>query len=83
MSKSKSRAAEFYTLPASKLRAGMSTADGQDVVSVDASDPTFITYHVVTPGYADGETRGSLPNGTIRLAVFTDTEVDGRESPKE
>lgn len=84
-----SKPAEFYTLPAHKLAAGMSTADGQDITDVwFAKGGQLVGYDTYTPA-DDPDTddyNRSMPDDRIAgrdelvdLAVFCNTEVDGRE----
>lgn len=71
---------EFYSLPAHQLRAGMSTADGQDITDVELDeDRRLVLYDTVTPGHEDGDDRCAQWDEQVDLAVFEDTEVDGRE----
>lgn len=70
---------EFYSLPAHQLRAGMSTADGQDITAVELyEDRRLVIYDTVTPGHEDGDDRCAQWDEQVDLAVFSDTEVDGR-----
>ena len=83
---------EFYQLPARLLRPGMSTADGQDITDVEPAGD-LVLYHTYTPRPDDGdedENNYSAPDGRVSardelidLAVFPDTEVDGRITEKE
>jgi hypothetical protein len=76
----------FYTLPAQNLVEGVSTADGQDVISVDVGDDGMVFAQVYTPRSDDPEqdasNRGAPESRLYRvddrvdLAVFSDTEVD-------
>lgn len=60
----------FYELPAEELKAGLSTADGQDILDVDVG-PDIVIYHVVTPGHEeDTEARVSEPGTMVDLAEF-------------
>lgn len=61
----------FYTLPASDLEPGLSTADGQYILSVD-SDGDAVLYTVATPGYDDTETRIAPVDERVELAEFED-----------
>ncbi|OIV37018.1 hypothetical protein BIV57_13600 [Mangrovactinospora gilvigrisea] len=81
--------AEFYRLPATKLRRGMSTDDGQDILKVDPpTDDGIVFYQVYTPRPDDEELdaineseavwRFCRQDERVDLAVFSDTEVDGR-----
>lgn len=81
--------AEFYSLPATKLEEGMSTADGQDIVSVNVHEGGGVSVEVYTPRSDDSEqdaanreeteTRYCSPGERVQLAVFADTDVDGRD----
>lgn len=80
---------QFYQLPARLLQPGMSTADGQDITDV-APAGDLVLYHTYTPRRDDpdqDEDNYSTPDGRVSprdeligLAVFPDTEVDGRIS---
>jgi hypothetical protein len=82
---------EFYALPAHRLRSGMSTSDGQDVLTVWKDGPTgSVNYDVYTPSddsSEDAVNRGETDarftgwDALVSLAVFTNTRVDGREHP--
>jgi hypothetical protein len=80
-----SRKTKFYTLPARCLKEGMSTDDGQDILSV-STEGGFTLYHVYTPSDDpdEDEENQCAPEGRIRptedrvgLAVFHNTPVDG------
>jgi hypothetical protein len=80
--------AEFYSLPAHKLTAGMSTADGQDITDVWYTDE-LVGYDTYTPADDPDEDdyNRSMPDDRIAgrdelvdLAVFSNTQVDGRVS---
>ncbi|MFI9629275.1 hypothetical protein [Streptomyces sp. NPDC052042] len=77
----------FYSLPATKLAAGMSTGDGQDILDVSVlDDSVFAT--VYTPrsddpvqdaiNRANTETRIYQADQTVGLAVFADTALNGQ-----
>ncbi len=78
---------EFYQLPAHQLRPGMSTADGQDITDVEPAGD-LVLYHTYTPrpddedadedNYSAPDGRVSSQDELISLAVFPDTQVDGR-----
>lgn len=80
----------FYTLPASALKKGMSTADGQDVLELSACGD-LVTACVYTARSDDpeldeenrgaGATRSYDRNERVELAVFSDTRVDGTRHP--
>lgn len=85
---------EEYTLPAHRLAAGMSTDDGQDIIEVtvqhgDAPGTGSVIVSVYTPrsddpeqdeqNQGEPETRIYAYDEVVNLAVFTDTEVDGRD----
>lgn len=82
----------FYSLPANRLVAGMSTADGQDITNVWLDhERKLVGYDTYTPRPDDpGQDADNqcAPDGRIAtwdepvdLAVFADTEIDGRETP--
>jgi hypothetical protein len=82
------QAAEFYKLPAHKLRAGMSTADGQDITDVWYTDE-LVGYDTYTPADDPDEDdyNRCMPDARVTgrdelvdLAVFSNTQVDGRVS---
>lgn len=84
--------AEFYSLPATKLEEGMSTADGQDFVDVTVDAEGIVFGEVYTPRSDDPEqdeanreetdTRVYLRGERVDLAVFSDTVVDGRNQAR-
>lgn len=73
----------FYSLPATKLAKGMSTEDGQDVLTVDVDDDGSVFARVYTPRSDDPEQdeenrhdtdmRMYDPGERVGLAVFRDT----------
>ena len=81
--------AEFYSLPAVKLEEGMRTADGQVIVDVSIAADGTVFAEVYTPrsddpdqdaaNRRDTDTRYYLPGERVALAVFADTDVDGRD----
>lgn len=79
----------FYSLPANAMLAGMSTADGQDVLSVTIADG-MVFAPVYTPSEDPDEDndRQCAPDSRmyehdemVDLAVFPDTDVDGTAHP--
>jgi hypothetical protein len=81
----------FYSLPATELDEGMSTDDGQDVLDVSVDPDGSVIAHVYTPRSDDpdldeenrGETEARMyfPGEHVDLAVFEDTQTDGRDRP--
>ena len=82
------RPAVFYSLPAHRLAEGMSTADGQDITDVwyDA-ERGIVGYDTYTPSgdpdedaynQAATDDRVAGWDDLVDLAVFGNTEVDGR-----
>jgi hypothetical protein len=81
----------FYSLPATELDEGMSTDDGQDVLDVSVDPDGSVIAHVYTPRSDDpdldeenrGETEARMysPGERVDLAVFEDTQTDGRDRP--
>lgn len=80
----------FYSLPAYRLTKGMSTNDGQDIIEVwYARERGLVGYTTYTPRPDDPDlddynrsmtdTRIARWNELVDLAVFIDTEVDGRK----
>lgn len=81
----------FYTAPAAQLVEGVSTADGQDVLSVRA-DGDYVSATVYTPrsddpgldarNRSDPETRIYRRDEMVALAEFSDTTVviDGSDT---
>lgn len=77
----------FYTLPAHRLTEGLSTDDGQDVISVTSHDD-IVMAEVYTPrsddrtldeeNRLDSEMRVYGTYDEVDLAVFVDTRLDGR-----
>jgi hypothetical protein len=80
----------FYQLAAQLLEEGMSTADGQDVLSVSIDDDGTVYASVYTPrsddlaldeqNRAEPEARVYGPGELVALAVFSDTDVDGSDA---
>lgn len=78
----------FYTLPAHRLTEGLSTDDGQDIISVTSHDDV-VTAEVYTPRPDDlaldednrrnSEMRMYGACHEVALAVFVDTRLDGRD----
>ncbi|MBR7830452.1 hypothetical protein KDK95_29395 [Actinospica sp. MGRD01-02] len=81
----------FYRLPARMLEVGMSTDDGQDILTLMPGDEWIIA-SVYTPRPDDpeqdeanrGETESRMyrPGEPVDLAVFADTLVDGSGLPE-
>lgn len=78
---------QFYELPAHRLIEGLSTDDGQDILSVAVTDTTVqATVYTSRPddlvqdaeNRREPETRMYRPDDAVGLAVFSDTAVDGR-----
>jgi hypothetical protein len=79
----------FYRLPARLLEEGMSTDDGQDILSVTSDPDGLVFAEVYTPRSDDPElnqqnrcepeTRLYQANDWVDLAVFEDTDVDGSD----
>ncbi|GAA4884522.1 hypothetical protein GCM10023222_48630 [Saccharopolyspora cebuensis] len=79
----------FYCLPAADLEEGMSTDDGQDIVSVTVSDDRVFA-DVYTPRSDDPEQDAHNRDETecrmyradelVGMATFTDTAIDGSEA---
>ncbi|MBA0127283.1 hypothetical protein H0B56_17165 [Haloechinothrix sp. YIM 98757] len=76
----------FYWLPAADLDEGMSTDDGQDIVSVSVADD-WVFVDVYTPRSDDPEQdaqnrdetecRMYRPDELVGMATFPDTAIDG------
>lgn len=81
----------FYTLPARLLRKGMSTDDGQDLLSVGL-DGDHVFASVYTPrsddpdqdeaNRCDSETRMYGADEPVGLGVFADTDVNASDHPE-
>ncbi|NKQ57325.1 hypothetical protein HFP15_31110 [Amycolatopsis sp. K13G38] len=77
----------FYTLPAADLEEGMSTADGQDIVSVGTDPDGTVFADVYTPrsddpelderNRSETECRMYQPGERVAMGTFVDTEIDG------
>lgn len=77
----------FYTLPAGRLIEGLSTDDGQDIISV-TTQGNNVTAEVYTPrlddleidehNRANSEMRSYRLSDDVDLAIFPDTKIDGR-----
>ncbi|WP_277675690.1 hypothetical protein [Saccharopolyspora rectivirgula] len=86
---SKPDAPVFYCLPAADLEEGMSTDDGQDIVSVTVLEDRVFA-DVYTPRTDDPEQdaenrhetecRMYRPDELVGMATFSDTEIDGSEA---
>jgi hypothetical protein len=81
----------FYALPAQYLQLGVSTDDGQDVITVQHDgDSVIYTCYTPRPDDPDADAYNrSAPETRIRdrsrpvdLAVFEDTEVDMSQHPE-
>lgn len=83
---------KFYSLPAGRLVEGLSTDDGQDIVSVTIRS-NDVTAEVYTPrpdnleldehNRDNSEMRIYNAADDVDLAIFPDTKVDGREPPTD
>ncbi|MEU7631788.1 hypothetical protein AB0C34_17625 [Nocardia sp. NPDC049220] len=79
-----------YTLPARHLQPGMSTADGQDILTVSPNGP-YIGITVYTPrdddpatdaaNRAEPEYRIYDPDEPVDLCTYTNTAIDGSYHP--
>lgn len=81
----------FYSLPAELLDAGMSTADGQDILTVDAGHDGLVIFDVYTPAddpdedagrQCAPESRVTRRGERVELAVFSNTSVNASTYPQ-
>lgn len=80
----------FYSLPAALLDVGMSTDDGQDILTVNVG-PELVVFDVYTPSddpdedtdrRLTPEARAVPPGQRVTLAVFGDTAVNASTYPQ-